>query len=32
MVLGAMLVLDEQDDYRDQTKHPTIARLGRFSA
>jgi hypothetical protein len=25
------LVLDEQDDYRDQTKHLTIARLGRFS-
>jgi hypothetical protein len=24
------LVLDEQDDYRDQTKHPAIARLGRF--
>jgi hypothetical protein len=22
---------DEQDDYPDQTKHPTIARLGRFS-
>ena len=22
---------DEQDDYRDQTKHPAIARLGRFS-
>ena len=25
-------MLDEQDDYRDQTKHPAIARLGRFSA
>jgi hypothetical protein len=23
---------DEQDDYQDQTKRPTIARLGRFSA
>jgi hypothetical protein len=23
---------DEQDDYGDQTKHPTIACLGRFSA
>jgi hypothetical protein len=23
---------NEQDDYRDQTKHPTIARLGRFSS
>jgi hypothetical protein len=25
------LVLDERDDYRDQTKHPAMARLGRFS-
>jgi RibD C-terminal domain len=24
-------ILDEQDDYRDQTRHPTMARLGRFS-
>jgi hypothetical protein len=23
---------DEQDDYEDQTKHPTIAGLSRFSA
>ena len=26
------LVLDEQNDYRDQTKHPAIACLDRFSA
>ena len=26
------LALDGQDDYRHQTKHPTIARLGRFSS
>ena len=23
---------NEQDDYRDRTKHPAIARLGRFSS
>ena len=25
-------MLDEQEDYRDQAKHPAIACLGRFSA
>jgi hypothetical protein len=29
--VGRPISLDEQDEYRDQTKHPTIARLGRFS-